>query len=125
MPREVRERQAARGEALGDVPSLHGHGAHHAAEGVVKIIHKFDWVEGWIGSGRIAFYFTVPRGKNGKSAMVLLVDPETILKLADIMQRTGCTTPDTCGHAVYHLQHPELAVPCSSCAQKVSQKVSL
>lgn len=81
----------------------------------MRIIHKHDWIEGWRGAGRIAFHFTVPRGKSGKSQMVLLIEPEMILKLAEMMRATGCTVPATCAHAVYHLQHHDLPVPCSSC----------
>lgn len=75
-------------------------------------------VEGWAGAGRIAFRGTYKNGR-GTHEVHISVPPETILRLADLIRTTGCTTEDRVAHAVYHFNHPELVVPCSSCEKDV------
>lgn len=70
-------------------------------------------VSGWSGVQRVAFRAVVPHGK-GTREIHVLVDPSLICEIADLIRATGCTDGDI-GHALYHLNCPELQVPCSSC----------
>jgi hypothetical protein len=69
---------------------------------------------GYVGSKCVGFNFTEERGR-GKSHRSLLVNPQLVLDIADMIRKVGGDMGDHIGHVVYHLQRPTLAVPCSTC----------
>ncbi len=77
-------------------------------------------VRGLNGIGRIAFETKVRHGV-GQRTVEVCVRPEVITSIAICLQFTGFDlAPDGSkhwhvGHAVWHLQSPDVEMPCSMC----------
>jgi hypothetical protein len=82
---------------------------------------KYKYLQGLAGSSQIRFCATIPHGKKNRD-IVLDIDPALILKIAHAIRATGngeCRDkrynpqPEpTIGHAVWHLDNPEMPMPC-------------
>jgi hypothetical protein len=82
---------------------------------------KYKYLQGLAGSSQVRFCGTIPHGKKNRD-VVLDIDPKLILKIADAIRATGngeCRDkrynprPEpTIGHAVWHLDNPEMPMPC-------------
>lgn len=72
-------------------------------------------VDYWRGSRRIVFEAR-RQDKRGEVRVNVEVDPADILRIADALRPFQ---PDEYGHAIYHMQRPELPLPCSTCSASV------
>ena len=77
-------------------------------------VPKFDeyGIDYWRGSGHVVFEAR-REDKRGTVRVNLLVDPADILRIADAIRPFP---PEEYGHAIYHMQRPELPLPCSTCS---------
>ncbi len=82
-------------------------------------------LEGLTGIGQIRFLAVIPHGK-GTREVAVDVPANLIVRIADALRATQGTACDSkhrklvdgtdegyhCGHAIWHVERPELAMPC-------------